>query len=628
MMDCNISFALPEPWVALTFERSRIGAVNFLVGPNGSGKSRFANSLRDNLPNARLLGTDRLQGMSANQGFGVFGDNFAGGFQKSYFSHFKSNAHQGSAIDTFILLEERPDVRVKVEATLSSLFNRNITIEWDSGNLIPKATLGPLGTPYRLDRDECHGIKELLVLLTHLYNNEHDYLIIDEPELNLHPQYQAFFMQEVRKIAGTPGPFSDKKIVFLITHSPFMIDIRSNDDLYSLTSFSSDFTLPVAITSASDRIISLVPRLNVHHKQLFFSDNPIFVEGILDSQMIEAVQQRRNFSITAAGSCVIDVGGCEEVNKYVEFCRGLKKSAYFLYDLDSLFLGTLRQCIRSDTEVSSFLAGLGLGTDFARYCGELDRKLGEAIAAVRASTSAASEIVELKAYLDRLADDAGELRDKALQRARVAMAMDIRQRRTAIAAVVSEPTCGDVEGRLSRIVELLKAKNVFLLSGGALEHYLPAYRGDRYKLEEGAKRNAVETEVLELARGVYDAVLKDRYLDLFDVIAELPAKPPVDTDAVLKSYLAGYIHDLQGRALVNPDWSTAEINTYFERQSSGIGKLFRVSEFERRSPREFSAKIAITGDGRVARISHQTNAGMREFELDAALDVGSSADPA
>src|SRR5438128_1644832 len=29
---------------------------------------------------------------------------------------------------------------------------------------------------------------------------------------------------------------------------------------------------------------TLVPRLNVHHKQLFFSDNPIFVEGILDAQ--------------------------------------------------------------------------------------------------------------------------------------------------------------------------------------------------------------------------------------------------------------------------------------------------------------------------------------------------------
>lgn len=75
----------------------------------------------------------------------------------------------------------------------------------DSGNLIPTARLGDSGSPYRLDRDECHGLRELLVLLTHLHDTTTDYLIIDEPELNLHPQYQAFFVSEVRKVAGDPS---------------------------------------------------------------------------------------------------------------------------------------------------------------------------------------------------------------------------------------------------------------------------------------------------------------------------------------------------------------------------------------------------------------------------------------
>ena len=77
-------------------------------------------------------------------------------------------------------------------------------LEWDSGVLIPKTSVGAIGTTYRLDTDECHGIKELLVLLTHLYSNSDKFLIIDEPEQNLHPQFQAFFMQEVRKVAGDP----------------------------------------------------------------------------------------------------------------------------------------------------------------------------------------------------------------------------------------------------------------------------------------------------------------------------------------------------------------------------------------------------------------------------------------
>src|SRR5207237_8917935 len=128
--------------------------------------------------------------------------------------------------------------RIHVEATLSHLFNRRIILEWDSGNLVARAVIGETGSTYRLDRDECHGIKELLVLLTHLYNDEHPYLIIDEPELNLHPQYQAFFMQEVRKLAGDPAADKKKKVIFLVTHSPFILDFLSAEDVKSVISFS------------------------------------------------------------------------------------------------------------------------------------------------------------------------------------------------------------------------------------------------------------------------------------------------------------------------------------------------------------------------------------------------------
>src|SRR6202035_1027155 len=144
---------------------------------------------------------------------------------------------------------------------------------WDSGNLVARAAIGLTGTSYRLDRDECHGIKELLVLLTHLYNDEHQYLIIDEPELNLHPQYQAFFMQEVRRIAGDPQVDRPKKIVFLITHSPFILDFRTVEDVRDVLYFVENHVCPRHIfglgAAESGRLATLVPRLNVHHKQLF-----------------------------------------------------------------------------------------------------------------------------------------------------------------------------------------------------------------------------------------------------------------------------------------------------------------------------------------------------------------------
>ena len=186
-------------------------------------------------------------------------------------------------------------------------------------------------------------------------------------------------MQEARKFAGDWDTDKRKKIIFLITHSPFILDFRSVEDVKSLISFDLDHSAPKQISqidsSATERLSSLVPRLNVHHKQLFFSDNPIFVEGILDSQLIGTMQEARGVSVAGAGSCIIDAGGCEEVNKYLELCLAFGKKAHFLYDLDSLFQGNLRGCLKADGSVQSFLVAAGVGNDFGKYCGELERKL-------------------------------------------------------------------------------------------------------------------------------------------------------------------------------------------------------------------------------------------------------------
>lgn len=184
MIDQDLHLQLPLPWDGQTFQANQIGSINFLVGPNGSGKSRFASQLLNGLggvsARARLLGTDRLSGMEQVRPFGYFmNDPFSDGFAKNRFSHLKQAGTSGSGIDTIVLLEERLDLRIRIEATLSHLFDREINLDWDSGNLIPKVTRSGSGASYRLDREECHGIKELLVLLTHLYDSENKYLIVD-----------------------------------------------------------------------------------------------------------------------------------------------------------------------------------------------------------------------------------------------------------------------------------------------------------------------------------------------------------------------------------------------------------------------------------------------------------------
>ena len=379
MIDVDLEITLPSPWHGQSFELAQVGPINFLVGPNGSGKSQFARALDRHLPGSRFLGTDRLSGMEQVRPLDqMYGEYFSGGLPKNQFANFRQAEMAGLGIGTLVLLEERIELRIQVEAVLNHLFHREINLEWDSGNLVAMVRRRGDNVSYRLDREECHGIKELCVLLTHLYDDEHQSLIIDEPELNLHPQYQAFFMREVRKVAGDPSEGSNKKLVFLITHSPFILDFKSPEDLSSVISFSLDHSVPKRLSATnaiSSSTSSLIKRLNAYQKQLFFADNPIFVEGILDAQMVTALMEARGFAVEAAGSCIIEAGGAEEVNHYLNLCLGFGKDSHFLYDLDSLFSGNLRSCIKDDQTVQSFLATAGLGSSFARYCGDLDKAL-------------------------------------------------------------------------------------------------------------------------------------------------------------------------------------------------------------------------------------------------------------
>jgi hypothetical protein len=639
MIEKNLSFSLPLPWKDITFAASKIGHVNFLVGPNGSGKSKFGQTLKDYLGNdARLLGTDRLSGMEQNSALrGIFGDQMAAGLAKNYFPHFKNAGQQGLGIDTVVLLEERMDLRIQVEATISHLFNRKIYLEWDSGNLLARAILGDTGESYRLDRDECHGIKELLVLLTHLYNNEYPYLIIDEPELNLHPQYQAFFIQEVRKVSGNPELESNKKAVFLITHSPFILDFRSIEDVKSVISFSLDHSLPRQILDidekASARLSRLVPRLNVHHKQLFFSDNPIFVEGILDAQLVGTLQEARGVSIAGAGSCIIDAGGCEEVNRYVELCLLFGKKAHFLYDLDSLFSGNLRACVKDDGTVQNFLVDAGVGNDFSKYCGELDRKLTEIIDHLLNKPS--------QGVLSRLHDFLSGLGTRntwdnnTWSKARVAVLTAISLHRDEVANVlntipVSETegrprqiaTVEEIEGRLRQITTALRQNNIYLLSGGTLERYLPKYTGDPYELKDDLKRQAVLDEIEEISIGTPDAELANRYGELFDAVCQLPSKTKVDVDKILRNYLSRYIHELQVAVTTKPDWKLDQLQVHLNTVQRAAMKVFSVKELQRceHNQCQFSAVVVVSEmlgqKRRLVRVSHQTNAGMGEFVIE------------
>ena len=623
MIKTKLDIQLPPPWETGSFRTSHIGEINYLVGPNGSGKSQFAQRLHDELRNLnlrpRLLGTDRLTGMERVQVLSRYvGDPFQEGIDKNRFEGLKQAGGLGAGIDAIVLLEERMDLLIQVEGTLSQLFNREVILEWDSGRLIPKARRRDGNVAYRLDREECHGIKELLVLLTHLYDDRTNILIIDEPELNLHPQFQAFFLEEVRKIAGNPTTDSSKKAVFLVTHSPFVLDLQSTDDLNSVISFDLEYEAPKQVYGMDVSCTeSFVKRMNAHHKQLFFSDSPIFVEGIFDAWIIQGLIESLGASVHGAGSCIIDANGVDEVNQYLKLSQCLGKEAHFLYDLDALFRGTLRRCLRDDETIQDFLVTAGLGDDFAKYCGQLDRKLIDLVDILLPATLT-PELDDLKYFLDGMGSRA-KWQKEHRAKVRVALLTAISVNREQIVSKSSEVEVADIEARLRQILEALKRSNIHVLPGGTLERYLPLFKGSVFEPTSDQKREAVLSE-LEVMSGIEtQEEMACRYTDLFEAIQSFPSKIAVDLEVVLRRRLSTYIHALQQTVMEHPNWGQREIQGRMNSTLPEYTDVFSIQRFVRLEDYKFQVTILVADlldQGlKYVEVSDQTNAGMGGFDI-------------
>jgi hypothetical protein len=63
--ELNVAFDLPWPWGGERFELNGVKSLNYVIGPLGSGKTRLAKRLAETLPNAVLLGLDRLESGAA-----------------------------------------------------------------------------------------------------------------------------------------------------------------------------------------------------------------------------------------------------------------------------------------------------------------------------------------------------------------------------------------------------------------------------------------------------------------------------------------------------------------------------------------------------------------------------------
>lgn len=324
MINVDAKVKIPYLWGKAVFKKSNWSQINLIVGPNGSGKTLLAEELAVQFKNAgytpKIIKVDR------------------------------------NYLEQIHVLRENPEVREKIEKVLSSMFGKSIMfIEDINGVFIPIVKNKAWNVEYLLDDVECHGLREIISLLICLYNkDESDCIFFDEPELHLHPQMQSFFMNEIRKEVKN----SLRRMFFLISHSPFFIDLRTVEDLTGVIACHIN-KAPTSIENLSNEDESLfrrfLPRFNTYHKQFFFSDNQIFVEGYTDQQMFTCLLSFIEDKVNVVGTGIIDVGGKDELGVFCKICQLLGTNSRIITDLDSLFSGKLRDVVVNDERVKLWM---------------------------------------------------------------------------------------------------------------------------------------------------------------------------------------------------------------------------------------------------------------------------------
>lgn len=523
-VDIQIDFL----WGEQHFKKDDWGPITYIVGANGTGKSIFAEKLKQQLGQnglkVRYFGADRIANLAGK--WDAIGGQFAydklsKGLDIDSFDTYKVKAEQlGQSVDALIELKDKLDLQIKVESILSDIFKKELIFHENAGFLNVLVSDKKTDTPYDLKKSESHGLKEIITLLTFIYNDDYNCIILDEPELNLHPQFQQFILQEIKKNAGDIK--SGKKIFIILTHSPYMLDINNSDDLLNYIVFHKE-VIPSFISSYEfdtyqlERLNRLLMRINTNHKTLFFASSPVFVEGYIDQQLLNLIEYKRDIPLGAEGVSIIDVGGKDEVDIMFTLCQKLGISAKAVVDLDALFEGKIRQTIANLPESSKYLAEQGQ-KELMAIIGELQTLSGE-IADFLITFDLSSLNNPSSEFSDFLA---------TLKKVHGEHALKIKRRLTFLAVQrlsdeISQYINDAYRIKLSRAkalatyaINCFELSNVYVLAKGEIENYYSTYIGNQYVIADSNKT--------------------DYFLAEYDCISALPQEQLLERDLSRVNY--------------------------------------------------------------------------------------------
>jgi putative ATP-dependent endonuclease of the OLD family len=173
------------------------------------------------------------------------------------------------------------------------------------------------------------GIREALRLILD-YEFEHpDLLLVEEPEIHLHPALETSMMRYLRGIG-------EECQIFVTTHSTNFLDAGEMHNVYLA---SKQESTRVELVNVEEAAASIPRELGIRLSSLFMFDRLVFVEGPSDEEVVREWASILGINLAQAGVGFVSMGGVRNLGYFaakgtLDFLTRRRVRIWFLIDRD------------------------------------------------------------------------------------------------------------------------------------------------------------------------------------------------------------------------------------------------------------------------------------------------------
>ncbi|GAA4233968.1 hypothetical protein GCM10022254_37700 [Actinomadura meridiana] len=190
--------------------------------------------------------------------------------------------------------------------------------------------------PAELDVDEFlaqingSGIRQSLRLILDYEFKQPDIILIEEPEVYLHPALEIALLQYLRQI-------SQRCQVFITTHSTNFLDTAELRNVYLVRKVDDSTSLQLLKMDEAEEAIP--EELGIRLSSLFMYDRLVFVEGSSDEQVLREFAKQIGVNFAQASVGFVATGGSRNFTHYatadtLSFLARRRVKVFFIVDRD------------------------------------------------------------------------------------------------------------------------------------------------------------------------------------------------------------------------------------------------------------------------------------------------------